>query len=107
MTDKHLHKEIDDLRKQIAVFKKQEAANIQRQDLLRALSQASLSISKVIKPGDIFDKVAEALNTFGYSCAIYLITHDQKHITVRAISYDTKAIEAAEKLAGQTVKGFK
>jgi len=68
--------------------------------LLRALNRASLSIERALTPEGIFAAVAAEFEKLGFSCIIFPADESRSRVFPRYLSYESKILEAAEKLAG-------
>jgi len=79
----------------------QELAERKRAErLLRALNQAATAMERALTPEGIFTTVTEELKKLGFVCAVLLADESQKRLFPKHLSYETKAIKAAERLAG-------
>ena len=74
------------------------------EQLLQALNQAALAMGKAMRPEEIFITVTEELKKLGFVCAVLLADESQKRLFPKHLSYETKAIKAAERLAGLKVE---
>lgn len=70
------------------------------ENLLQMLNQAALAIERVINHDDIFASLAKVLTKLNYSCMIFPYDADQDRLYTRYLSYESKALKAAEKLVG-------
>jgi len=68
--------------------------------LLQALNQAARAMGKAMTPEEIFAAVAEELKKLGFACVVFLTDESQKRLFPKYLSYEAKAIKAAEKLVG-------
>ncbi|MGA9351628.1 MAG: PAS domain S-box protein [Anaerolineae bacterium] len=68
--------------------------------LLQALNQAARAMGKAMTPEEIFTAVAEELKKLGFFCTVLLTDESQKRLFPKYLSYEAKAIKAAEKLVG-------
>ena len=68
--------------------------------LLRALNQASLAMEKALTPKGIFAAVAAEFKEFDFSCLIFPMDESRNNLIAKYLSYDTRALRAAERLAG-------
>jgi PAS domain S-box-containing protein len=76
------------------------------EQLLRALNQAALAIETTLTPKEIFTAVARELKQLGFSCAVFLTDESLTRLFPRYLSYEVRALEAVEKLAGLKAGGF-
>jgi len=74
--------------------------------LLQALNQAALAMGKAMRPEGIFTTVAEELKKLGFFCTVLLTDESRKRLFPKYLSYEAKAIKAAEKLVGLKAEGF-
>jgi len=74
--------------------------------LLQALNQAALAMERALSPEEIFATVAEELKRLGLLCTVLLTDESQKRLFLKYLSYEARAIKAAEKLVGLKAEGF-
>ncbi len=72
----------------------------QSEQLLRGLNQAALAMGKAITPEEIFTATVEGLKELGFSCTIMPTDESQRRLFTRYLSYESKMLRTAEKLAG-------
>lgn len=76
------------------------------EQLLQALDRAALAMEKALTPDEIFAAVAETLGELGISCVIFPLDESGSRFYTRYVSYDSRMLRAAEKLAGLNHRTF-
>ena len=76
------------------------------EQLLRALNEAALAMEQALTPEEIFAAVAEVFKKLGFSCMVFPMDEGQSKLFTRYLSYETKALKAAEKLVGLQHEDF-
>ncbi len=74
--------------------------------LLHAINQAARAMEKALRPDDMFPVVAEELKALGFSCAFFAVGETQRKLYPQYLSYETKVLKTAERLAGLRVEDF-
>jgi PAS domain S-box-containing protein len=74
--------------------------------LLRALNRAALAMEQALTHEEIFAAVAEEFKKLGFSCMLFLTDDTQTKLFPKYLSYESKALRAAERLVGINHEGF-
>jgi len=74
--------------------------------LLQTLNAAALAMQKAFTLDEIFTAVSDEFKKIGFLCAIFATDEGQHKLMPKHVSYQVKAIEAAEKLLGLRVEDF-
>jgi two-component system cell cycle sensor histidine kinase/response regulator CckA len=74
--------------------------------LLHAFNQAARAMEQALRPDDMFSAVAEELKALGFSCAFFTVDENQRKLYPRYLSYESKTLKTAERLAGLRVADF-
>ena len=76
------------------------------EQLLRVLDQAALAMEKALTPREIFTAVAETLGELDIACVLFPADESQSRFYTRYLSYESKILRTAEKLAGVSHETF-
>jgi PAS domain S-box-containing protein len=68
--------------------------------LLQALNAAALAMERALTHEEIFAAVAKELKKLGFSCLVLLADENQSQLFPTYLSYETKVLQAVEKLVG-------
>jgi two-component system cell cycle sensor histidine kinase/response regulator CckA len=74
--------------------------------LLRALNEAALAMERAITHEEIFAAMTEEFKKLGFSCAVFLTDESQRRLFPKYLSYESRALKAAEKLVGLKHEDF-
>ena len=73
---------------------------IRSRNLINALNQASVGMGAAQTHQEIFNAVSEELKQLGISCMLFPLNKTQSKLTTEYLSFESKALKAAEKLVG-------
>jgi two-component system cell cycle sensor histidine kinase/response regulator CckA len=76
------------------------------EQLLQVLDRAALAMERALTPAQIFQAVADTLGELGIACVIFPMDESESRFHTRYVSYDSKLLRAAEKLAGLDHRTF-
>ena len=76
------------------------------EQLLDALNRAAVAMGVAQTHQDIFDAVSEELKQIDISCMLFPVDETQNKIVTAYLSYESKALKAAEKLVGISHENF-
>lgn len=74
--------------------------------LLQALNRAALAMEQAITLDEIFAAAAKELEELGFSCMVFLMDESRERLFTRYLSYDSKLLEAVERMAGYRHENF-
>jgi PAS domain S-box-containing protein len=74
--------------------------------LLQALNEAALAIEIALTHEEIFAAVAEEFKKLGSLCMVFPTDESQSRLFTKYLSYETKALQAVEKLVGLQHEDF-
>jgi len=83
----------------------EETAHTHR--LLLALSQAAQAVQRARTLEEVYRTVGQQVARLGYHAAIFTLTDDRSHLSPSYLSYEPAELQAAEKLAGLSAKGYR
>jgi PAS domain S-box-containing protein len=76
------------------------------QRLLLALSQAAQAVQRARTPEEIYEIVGNEITSLGFNALTFHLTEDRSHLTISHLTFDSRLLRAAEKLAGTSAKDF-
>ena len=94
------------LRERTAELQRQIAERKRAERSLQALNQAALAMEQALTPEEIFATVAEEFKKLSFSCAVFLTDESQSRLSPRYLSYEARALKAAEKLTNLKREDF-
>jgi PAS domain S-box-containing protein len=113
-TKRQLVAELEEMRQQVAelrgrlrLLEGEDIAERERaEQLLYALNVAALAMRRALTPREIFTAVAKEFKKLGFHCTVFLMDKGQSKLFAKYLSYETRALKAAEKLTGLKAEGF-
>ena len=95
----------DRMQMEEALRKSQEEA-VRAQKLLIALNQAAQAVHRARIKEEIYQTIGDEITQLGYQTGILTLTEDRTHLRVSYLSYESKIIKTAEKVAGLSTQDY-
>ena len=70
------------------------------EELLQTLNEAALAMQRALTHQEMFTAVAEGFKKLGLSCIVFPTDESQSRLFTKYMSYESRALKAAEKLVG-------
>ncbi|MGB9300485.1 MAG: ATP-binding protein, partial [Anaerolineae bacterium] len=87
--------------------KRAEAEVARAQRLMLALSKAAAAVQRARTPGEVYRTVGDEVAKLGYHTAILTLTDDGSQLGISHLTFESRALRAAEKLTGLSAADFR
>jgi len=84
----------------VTARRRAEAGVARAQRLMLALSKAAADVQRARTPGEVYRTVGDEVAKLGYHTAILTLTDDGSQLGISHLTFESRALRAAEKLAG-------
>jgi len=87
--------------------KRAEAEVARAHSLMLALSNAAAAVQRARTPGEVYRTVGDEVAKLGYHTTILTLTDDGSQLGISHLTFESRALRAAEKLTGLSVADFR